>query len=121
MDVDGIEPDAGRVREGGPADVLFRAEGLSLSEEGTPATVDAVEYFGHDQLVTIHLANFWAVKLPPADAIYVFLIDRLMPKLDAKLASELKRSTPVISYVFNIPGRTPEATLRNAARYRYGA
>jgi iron(III) transport system ATP-binding protein len=39
----------------GPADVLFRAEGLALTEDGVPAEVDAVEYFGHDQLVTVHL------------------------------------------------------------------
>jgi iron(III) transport system ATP-binding protein len=40
---------------GGPADVLFRAEGLALTEDGVPAEVTAVEYFGHDQLVTVHL------------------------------------------------------------------
>ena len=71
-------------------------------------------------LITIRLADFWKTNLPPADAIYVFLIERLMPKLDQKLAKEISRPTPVVSFVFTIPGRTPEATLRNAARYRYG-
>jgi iron(III) transport system ATP-binding protein len=40
----------------GPADVLFRAEGLALAEDGTPASLEAVEYFGHDQLITVRLA-----------------------------------------------------------------
>ncbi|MBW4061882.1 hypothetical protein HJC99_04910 [Candidatus Saccharibacteria bacterium] len=73
------------------------------------------------KLVTIHLADFWGITLPPAAVIYVFLIDRLMPKLDAKLAQEIQQSTPVISYIFAIPGRQAEITTRNAFRYRYGA
>ncbi len=39
----------------GPADVMFRAEGLILAEDGTPADLETVEYFGHDQLVSLRL------------------------------------------------------------------
>jgi iron(III) transport system ATP-binding protein len=39
----------------GPADVMFRAEGLVLAEDGAPATVENVEYFGHDQLIGVRL------------------------------------------------------------------
>jgi SAM-dependent methyltransferase len=72
-------------------------------------------------LVTIRLADFWRTPLPPCDAVYVFLIERLMPQLNTKLERELTRSTPVISFVFEIPGRQPIARLRNAAKYIYGA
>jgi hypothetical protein len=71
------------------------------------------------RLVTIHLADFWHRQLPPSDAIYVFLIDRLMPKLDTKLSRELTQPTPVISFVFKIRGRTPATQTRNAYRYEY--
>ena len=70
-------------------------------------------------LVTIHLANFWPADLPPVDAIYVFLIDRLMPKLDTKLTKEIAKPTPVISFVFKIPGRKPQVQTRNAYLYWY--
>lgn len=70
--------------------------------------------------ITIHLANFWSVKLPPADAVYVFLIDRYMRKLDHKLSAEITRPTPVVSYIFDIPGRKAQKSLPNAKRYLYG-
>ena len=41
----------------GPADIMFRAEGLTLAEDGAPATLEAVEYFGHDQLITVRLES----------------------------------------------------------------
>jgi SAM-dependent methyltransferase len=69
--------------------------------------------------VNIHLADFWHAPLPPADAIYVFLIQRLMPRLDAKLTHELTQPTPVISFVFSIPGRKPAVTTKNTYLYQY--
>lgn len=71
------------------------------------------------RLVRIHLADFWRTPLSPADAIYVFLIDRLMPKLDQKLTKELSLPTPLISFVFAIPDRKPAAQTHNAYRYDY--
>jgi hypothetical protein len=71
------------------------------------------------RIVRIHLADFWRVSLPPADAIYVFLIDRHMARLDRKLKTELTHATPVISFVFRIPGRTPDRQTPNTYRYHY--
>jgi SAM-dependent methyltransferase len=71
------------------------------------------------RLVTIRLADFWHVPLPPADAIYVFLIQRLMPRLDAKLTRELTQPTLVISFVFAIPDRQPTVTTKNTYLYQY--
>lgn len=71
------------------------------------------------RLVRVHLADFWRTPLAPADAIYVFLIDRLMPKLNQKLTRELTQPTPLISFVFTIPGRKPDAQTHNAYRYDY--
>lgn len=41
----------------GPARLLLRPEQLRLSEGAPNATVSAVEYFGHDALVTLEFAN----------------------------------------------------------------
>jgi hypothetical protein len=73
------------------------------------------------RLVSIHLADFWHVHLPPADAIYVFLIDRYMARLDRKLTAELTRSTRVISFVFQIPGRPAARHNSNTYVYEYPA
>ena len=69
------------------------------------------------RLVSIHLANLWQIKLPAADAVYVFLMPRFMTRLDRKLAAEIKRPTTVISYVFEIPGR--RAVHRGAGSFIY--
>jgi SAM-dependent methyltransferase len=71
------------------------------------------------RLVTIRLANFWDVKLPPADVIYVFLIPRLMSKLDRKLAAEITHPTRIISYAFEIPSRKPNQQTKNTFLYEY--
>lgn len=47
----------------GSVDLLIRAEDLALAEDGAAATVEAVEYYGHDQLITVRLAGGEALKV----------------------------------------------------------
>ncbi len=70
-------------------------------------------------LVTIHTANLWNVSLPPAEAIYVFLMPRFMERLDNKLRDEITNPTRVISYTFEIPGRKAAAQGANSYVYNY--
>lgn len=73
------------------------------------------------KLVTIHTADIWRTKLPPADTIYIFGLDRFMKRLDEKFRREITQPTKVISYVFEIPGRTPIQKTHNTFTYEYGA
>jgi iron(III) transport system ATP-binding protein len=42
----------------GPAELMVRAEGLDVSEsEGVPGEVTGVQYYGHDQMVTVRLLS----------------------------------------------------------------
>jgi iron(III) transport system ATP-binding protein len=41
----------------GPADVMVRSENLMMAENGPEAEVVGVEYFGHDQMVTVRLQS----------------------------------------------------------------
>lgn len=70
-------------------------------------------------LVRIKLGDYWHAELPPADIIYVFLLDRYMSRLDRKLSSELTGPTQVVSFVFPIPGKTAVRASRNAFVYDY--
>jgi hypothetical protein len=72
------------------------------------------------RLVTIHLANLWSVKFPPADVIYVFLMPRFMDRLHHKLTAEITQPTRVISYIFELPGAKPVQHTANAYLYHYG-
>lgn len=69
---------------------------------------------------TVYLRDFWQVKLPAADAIYVFLIDRYMQKLEAKLVSELTKPTLVVSHVFTLPTVEPIKKNQNTTVYTIG-
>jgi SAM-dependent methyltransferase len=70
-------------------------------------------------LVKLRLANYWTVKLPAADIIYVFLIGHYMEKLDQKLQREVTRPTKLVSFVFEIPKKQPVRRTRNSFLYLY--
>lgn len=69
--------------------------------------------------ISVKLQNYWLVKLPEADVIYTFLLDRYMAKLDRKLESELERPTRIVCHVFELP-RKPVAKTQNSYLYRIG-
>jgi hypothetical protein len=70
------------------------------------------------RLVTIHLANFWYVRLPETDMIYVFMLDKYMVRLAMKLKAECRPSTELISYIFKIPNIEPTRSTYNTYVYR---
>ena len=72
------------------------------------------------RLVTIHLGNYWNARLPKAETIYVFLLDRYMPKLATKLAKECDPDVHLISYIFEIPGAKAIQASNNTFVYRVG-
>jgi iron(III) transport system ATP-binding protein len=48
----------------GPADVMLRAESLAIGEDGgMPAEVTGVEYYGHDQMVTVRASSGRALRV----------------------------------------------------------
>ncbi len=71
------------------------------------------------KLVKIHLGDMWQADIGKSDVIFVFLLDRLMGDLEAKLAKEAKPGAVVISYVFKLPNKKPHQKTRNAYIYKF--
>lgn len=69
--------------------------------------------------ISVRLGNFWDVDLSPADAVYVFLLNRFMTKLDKKLSAELKSGTKLASYTFKIPGKNIVKAKSGVYLYKY--
>lgn len=69
--------------------------------------------------ITIHFKNYWKVQLPPAEGIYVFLVQHYMKKLNHKLTSELSRPTKLVSYSFTIPGKKAVKESKGLYLYKY--
>ncbi|MBI2008899.1 class I SAM-dependent methyltransferase [Candidatus Saccharibacteria bacterium] len=56
--------------------------------------------------VKIKLRSFWGADLSQADGVFVFLITHKMEQLDRLLSvRKSKKSLPVVSYAFKIPGK----------------
>lgn len=68
--------------------------------------------------VTVVWGNFWSVKLPPAEGIFVFLLPKYMTKLDKKIIQEISNPVKLVSLAFEIPGKkvAPKAGI---FLYRY--
>jgi hypothetical protein len=73
------------------------------------------------KLVTIHTANIWHTKIPRADVIYIFGLDRYMENLEQKFTAELSRPTKVISYIFRLPSKAPVHQTHNTYTYEFGS
>ncbi len=71
-------------------------------------------------LVTVRCKNFWKITLPPeTKGVFVFLLDKYMPKLDTKLSKELKKGSQLVSYTFQIPSKKPKAVQGALYLYKY--
>lgn len=57
----------------------------------------------HRKLIKVRWANFWWVRLPNCDGIYVFLLDRYMGKLHKKITQEIGTSVKLVSLAFKVP------------------
>ena len=51
--------------------------------------------------------NFWHADLSDADAVYFFLMPKILNRVKDKLTRELRPGAKIISYVWPIPGLTP--------------
>jgi cyclopropane fatty-acyl-phospholipid synthase-like methyltransferase len=69
--------------------------------------------------VKIKWGNFWKADLAAADGIFVFLIDRFMDDLEAKVKREAKPGLKLVSHAFTMPGRKPAATENALFLYIY--
>lgn len=53
----------------------------------------------------VRWGNYWGKDWPPADGIFVFLLDPYMRKLDKKIMQYKHKPVKLVSFAFRIPGR----------------
>lgn len=73
----------------------------------------------YKNLMDVRYGNFWSADVSGADGVYVFLLDKFMPKLDKKLSNELKNGSHLASYTFKIPGKKPFKEKEGVFLYQY--
>jgi SAM-dependent methyltransferase len=70
-------------------------------------------------LVRLRLANFWRADWPQADAVYGFILPRLMAKLDQKIIREHRAPLKVVSFAFPIAHKEPVQERDGIYLYEY--
>jgi hypothetical protein len=73
-------------------------------------------YRSHVQVIW---GNFWQCSWPPAEAIFVFLLPRYMPKLHNKCMRYAHRPVKLVSFAFEIPGQKPTRQKAGLFLYNY--
>jgi len=73
----------------------------------------------YSRRVRVRYGNFWHADISQADAVFVFLLDRWMPRLDKKLKKEGKPGLKLASHTFKIPGKKPAAQNYGVFLYKY--
>jgi predicted RNA methylase len=61
----------------------------------------------HKSQAKIIFKNFYYQNISDADAVFCFLIDTVMPKVEKKLREELKPDAKIICYGFKLPTWPP--------------
>lgn len=69
--------------------------------------------------VRVVCGDFWNQKWPPAEGIFVFLLDSFMPKLDTKITQYKHKPVKLVSFAFQIPDRKPAAEKDGLFLYTY--
>lgn len=75
--------------------------------------------FRYRKLAKVKLANYWQVKLPKAQGIYVFLLQPYMEKLDKKIIQNKLTPVKVVSFTFTIPNKKPAQENNGMRLYLY--
>lgn len=78
-----------------------------------------LSHWRYRQLITVHWGNYWRHKLPLTDAIYVFLLNPFMEKLDTKIEQDCKKPIKLVSFAFQIPNKKPVKEINGMFLYRY--
>lgn len=69
--------------------------------------------------VKIICGDYWRAAWPPADGIFVFLLDKYMPKLDKKIVQWNRRPVKLVSFAFKIPDKPIVAEKHGLYLYNY--
>ena len=73
----------------------------------------------YHKLVTVKWGNFWKQEWPPAEGIFVFVMQRHMEKLHKKIIQSKHKPVKLVSFAFTIPGKKPTKAQNGVYLYEY--
>lgn len=73
----------------------------------------------HRKQVKIIWGNYWEKPWPPAEGIFVFLLNPYMEKLDQKIRAYPHKPLKLVSFAFEIPTKKPAKKQTSLFLYLY--
>lgn len=95
----------------------YRAIGYELNP--LLALVAVIRTWKYRKQVQVVCGNFWHKEWPEAAGIFVFLLDRFMPKLDKYIVQYKHKPVKLVSFAFEIPGKKPVKKQDGLFLYQY--
>ncbi len=84
-----------------------KAIGVELRKDLIEKAITNIEREGVKDRVMIIQGNFFDIKLPPANVIFLYLLTSVNERLRPKLEKETKPGTRIVSHDFEIAGWKP--------------
>lgn len=78
-----------------------------------------IKLWKYRKFVKIKWRNYWLVRLPKADVVFVFLLQKYMEKLSNKITQEYPHGVKLVSFAFKIDSKKPSAELNGIYLYKY--
>ncbi len=69
--------------------------------------------------VRVICGNFWTRPWPPAEGIFVFLLDKYMSQLDTKITQSPVRPIKLVSFAFQVPNKPAVMSKQGLFLYEY--
>ncbi len=69
--------------------------------------------------IKIRMRNYWNIKLPKCDGVFVFLLTPYMEKLNQKIENEKQGKVKLVSFAFEIPDKKPSKVEDGLYLYKY--
>lgn len=70
--------------------------------------------------VRIIWGNYWQVEWPPADAVFTFMLQKYMTRLDKNIEKWRNKPLKLVSFAFYIPGKKADVERNGLFVYDYG-
>lgn len=80
------------------------------------AAVARLRTWRYRDIVDVVWADYWQAKWPDSDGVFVFLIEKFMPKLEKRM---IKHGGPLASVAFQIPNRPVSAQKDGVFLYSF--
>jgi SAM-dependent methyltransferase len=94
-------------------------KGVGIELNPLLVLISKLRLFKYRKKVKIIWGNYWTTPWPTSDAIFTFMLDRYMKKLNTRLLNNPNKPIKLASFAFQIPDKKPIKQKNGVFLYEY--